>query len=181
MGGGPTVETDLYIPGGLPDVLGLSIGQPNTLTRNDRVLIRFDISHLALESDVARRLQKAELQFTIDASYFRGIPTRVEVCRLSHDTSSGFSGTDMVRDSVVVVGEIMITVAHPGKFSLDVTNVVRSDLAKGRKFSSYRWRNITAEAKGNTFVSPWFVRVVADPPLNLPSLTLTFKEEGKAK
>ncbi len=180
MGEGPTVETDLYVPGGLPDVLGLNVGQPNTLTRNDRSLVRFDISHLALESNIAPRLIKAELRFTIDASYFRNVPTQIEVSKLPHDTVGGLVGTDLVREPAAIVKILEIKVPHPDEFKLDVTKALRSDLAKGRKFTSYRWRNITAEAKGNTFLDPWFVRVVADPQ-NLPTLTLTFKEAGKTK
>jgi len=179
IGSGPTVLTHLYSPGGLGG-LGYILGQPNTLTRNDRVLVRFDISKLLLQPKAAGRLMHAEMKFKMDGAYIRDISSTVEVTHLALDTAGGLVGTDMVREPAPVVGKLQVNEPKIVKYTLDVTKFVRSDLAKGRKFTSYRWRDLTAEEKGNTFLSPWFVRLVGDAS-DMPTLELTFEDGRKAK
>ncbi len=179
IGSGPTVLTHLYSPGGIGG-MGLILGQPNTLTRNDRVLVRFDISKILLQPKAASKLMRAQLKFKMDGSYIRDVPSTVEVTHLAHDTAGGLVGTDMVREPAPVVGKLKVNEPKTAEYTLDVTKAVFSDLAKGRKFTSYRWRDLTAEEKGNTFLSAWFVRLVGDAS-DMPTLELTFWDGRKAK
>lgn len=181
MGSGPAAIAHLYTPGGIPGGLGLILGQPNSLTRNDRVLVRFDISKLALYSNPAQRLKKAVLEFRLDSAYLLNTPSKVDVSRLLHDTATGFVGTDMLREPVSVVAKFTVSKPTAKDYSIDITTAVRSDIEKGRKYTAYRWRNVTAEEKGNIFVAPWFIKLIADSPETTPRLTLTFDDGGASK
>lgn len=155
FGSGPSVLDNLYTPGGLAQA-GLFLGNPNNLIRRDRVLLKYDIKPLLLS---ASRVKSAELVFYID--YVTG-PEETRDMRIQHFTApvgtfagASVNSADVEEVSVVEVsrqeavnGGSGVTAAQPKE--VDVTEALKSSLARGDTFCAFRLEDALVEKSGSS-------------------------------
>jgi len=144
----------LYYPGGIPEV-GLFLGQPNTLIRNDRALAKFAIWPYVLS---ARPVVSAELCFGVAAFYAPEDAHEIEITHLSYDANS-FSVNDMLNSRAEIAGTVSVkkneTADMDKEYSIDVTKYVNADIEKGNMFSAFRFKDVTAETKTRVNISTY--------------------------
>ena len=142
--GSGTFTYAIYCPGGAP-AAGLFVGQPNPFRRNDRALVKFRITSYLLSG---RPVNSAELCFEIgSATKDKEAAYEIEITHLSYDAAS-FSANDLNNSNGNIVGSVSVNLddfIEGKKYSIDVTRYVNNDIAKGNVFSSFRFKNITAE------------------------------------
>jgi hypothetical protein len=150
-GSGPTGMSGLYYPGGIPN-LGLAVGHPNSLARNDRMVVKFNMaSFLPSQQPV----ESATLHFsvTLFAARENLKQQTLTVGHLNYTMGESLAGTDLVNRDTEPVGSVPVNSADikpgpSGSYSVDVTNVVNADIQKGRKFCGFRFGNALTE-EGN--------------------------------
>ena len=98
----------LYYPGGIPGV-GLFLGQPNTLVRNDRALAKFAITSYVLS---ASPVVSARLFFCVAAFYAPEDAHDIEITHLSYYVNA-FSANDMLNSRVEIVGTVSVKKNEP--------------------------------------------------------------------
>lgn len=153
-GSGYHFEERGYYEGGVPGV-GLFVGHPNPTARGDRALVRFNISPYILRGS---NITSAKFYFNV--MHFMGQREdvrKIEVVHLNYNAAL-FSNKDLASSDVGMVGTKAVTradVAARGAdsskavvYSFDVTKYVNEDIAKGNMYSSFRFRDVEAEAQG---------------------------------
>jgi len=152
IGSGAAGGPGWYTPGGV--LAGKPfVGNPNTLTRKDRMVIRFDLAPLAL-SDGESGVSKASLRLIPVGVSGPEDTRRLELSHLQYDTAV-LSWKDIVNEQATVVD---IAEAHrdtviEAGLTFDVTQEVNADLALGRPAAAFRLRDLGSEA-GNTDMAP---------------------------
>ena len=150
-GSGASAVAGLYYPGGIPN-LGLAVGHPNSLARNDRVVIKFNIaSFLPSQQPV----QAATLHFSVTLFDARDKlkEQTITIGHLNYTLGESLAGTDLVNREIETVGSVPVNrwdikPGLGGPYSVDVTNFVNADIQKGRKFCGFRFGNALTE-EGN--------------------------------
>jgi hypothetical protein len=168
-GSGPTAMPGLYYPGGIPN-LGHAVGHPNTLARNDRAVLKFNIASLL---PAQRPVQSATLHFSVamfDAREDLKQQT-VTVSHLNYTLGESLSGTDVVNRKIETVGSVPtnradIKPVSGGSYSIDVTDFVNADIQKGRKFCGFRFGNALTE-EGNPDARSLCVVLGKNPSLQI--------------
>jgi hypothetical protein len=158
-GSGASVSDDLYSPGGVPNV-GLFIGQPNPFTRNDRVLLKYDIESLLL---MKGKLQKAELGLTVDHYGTKEPVLDLEVEYLP-DATGELTGKELNRTDADVIGTVEVTkddATYTGQDvaardpvvekTVDVTTALKDALERGNTFIIFRLRSPMMESTPANF------------------------------
>ncbi|MDD2711219.1 MAG: hypothetical protein PHV34_24850 [Verrucomicrobiae bacterium] len=144
-GAGASCHTQWYFPGG-SGRSGLFAGQINTIRRNERSLIRFDLSSLATRGGGTNWLASATLAFV--PRWFCGPQDsrQIECSHLKYEPQI-LCGNDLANDEAEIAG--VITVLKPAKkadpLKFDVTRWVQSDVWNGFAFSAFRFRDVHAE------------------------------------
>jgi hypothetical protein len=152
IGSGAASGPGWYTPGGVLDGKPF-VGNPNTLTRRDRMLIRFDLAPLALRYG-AQGVRQAMLKLLPVGASGPEAVRRLELTHLQYD-SAALEWKDIVSDRVNVVATVAVqrdTVCQDG-LSFDVTAQVNADLAQGRLLSPFRLRDLVSE-EGNPDMLP---------------------------
>ena len=152
-GSGSSIHLFYYYPGGLPFTngkeRGLFLGQPNAFSRNDRGLVRFNLSPYLLRPYGLNKVSSATLFFNfLYADWYAPIvPREVEVVHLNYDACI-FSGNDLINSNVKRAGSITV---KPNRrvpvYTLDVTRFVNQDIMQGNMYISFRFRDVQAEGK----------------------------------
>jgi hypothetical protein len=152
VGSGAAAGPGWYIPGGVLDGKPF-VGNPNTLTRLDRMLIRFDLAPLALRYGTQGVRQATLRLLPLTVSGPEDV-RRIEFSHLQYD-SAALEWKDIVSDRVDLVGTLTVrrdTVCRDG-LSFDVTAQVNADLAQGRLLAPFRLRDLVSE-EGNPDMLP---------------------------
>lgn len=149
FGSGATIWTDWYTPGGVGGV-GAFAGHPNSLSRSDRVLVRFNLSRLLIWPAERVSRQTATFRFRVARVAGQAAVRKVEVVHLKY-APWRLTGSDLVNQAVETVGTMEVRRDDvPGRvYALPVTRAVREDLLRGNPFCAFRFRDVTAEAHGN--------------------------------
>jgi hypothetical protein len=180
FGSGASTREDFYIPGS--EGKGMFIGHPNANTRNDRALIRFDLSALSLK---AEKFKKAELLIWIDMalSEEENLPREmgVEHCLDQIETLDGAAvasqnvedvGVLQVRTEDMIHPDLnpnKVATSIPEPLRIDVTTFIKSDLEAGMTSVTFRLKDLLAEQKHNEAGGPIGILVSASPE-TLPHL-----------
>jgi hypothetical protein len=131
----------------------LAVGQPNTLNRDDRAVVRFDIRRYLTVGKVT----KATLRLVVDPQ------TRGETFRLEHFTGERIvlSAKDLGSTQVETVASFEVKHATPAGLALEfeVTAPVNRDLEAGFGGSAFRLRSEFAEASGNPDNTPSLITI----------------------
>ena len=130
-GSGSIIAT-LYYPGGIPQV-GTFAGHPNSSTRRDRVVFRFDITNLYLltgEPDI----EDAWVEFSTTSLYGPAGDRKIQCEHLDYEHFT-MGAEDLTNDRATKVLEEPV---RRGRFRADVTEPVRDDLKHFRFFSMFR-------------------------------------------
>jgi len=150
-GSGPSAMAGLYYPGGIPN-LGLAVGHPNSLARDDRAVVKFNIASFLLSQ---QPVEAATLHFSVAEFEARDSlkEQTVKIDHLNYTLGESLAGTDLINREIDTVGPITVNRSDikPGQgglYSVDVTNVVNADIKKGHKFCGFRFGNALAE-EGN--------------------------------
>jgi hypothetical protein len=179
-GSGPPLKGH-YHDGGLNNV-GLFIGQPNSQVRNDRALFRFNLRPLL---EAADKVQKVELlcypeyvvgtlkERTIEVDHFN-IPVPILDVNAISTEEVEWAG------SFIASKETTTAAARANKvpaeaMRIDVTALVKGDLAKGHVSTTFRWRDVLAEKEGNLLMQPVGITLSAQPE-TMPSMVITLAE-----
>jgi hypothetical protein len=150
-GSGPAAIGGLYYPGGIPN-LGHAVGHPNTLARNDRAILKFNIASLL---PAQRPVQSATLHFSVTLFAAREDLKQqtVTVGHLNYTLGEALAWSDVLSGKIEAVGSVPVNRADiqpgpGGSYSIDVTDFVNADIQKGRKFCGFRFGNALTE-EGN--------------------------------
>ncbi len=150
-GSGPTGMAGLYYPGGIPN-LGLAVGHPNTLARNDRLVVKFNIASFLPPQ---KPVEAATLHFSVTLFDARDNlkEQTITVGHLNYTLGEALAGTDLVNREIETVGSVPVNRSDikpgpGGSYSVDVTNFVNADIQQGRKFCGFRLGNALTE-EGN--------------------------------
>lgn len=159
FGSGATIWTDWYTPGGIGGV-GAFAGHPNTLSRNDRVLVRFNLSRLLTWPAERVSRQTATFRFRVARVAGQAAVRQIEVVHLKYDPWR-LTGSDLVNQAVETVGTVEVRQDDvPGRvYALPVTQAVREDLLRGNPFCGFRFRDVEAERQGNPDITPTGVEI----------------------
>lgn len=177
-GSGPTLK-GYYNDGGHPNV-GVFAGHPNTLARGDRVLARFDLRPLLENAD---KVQKVELltyiDYVVGALYTRELEIDHFNSALPVLSNEGISsllvesaGRVMASKKTTVPATLAAKTA-PVPLRIDVTNLVKADLASGHVSTTFRWRDVLAEKEGNPNIQPVGVNLSTGAE-TVPALAITY-------
>jgi len=132
----------------------LAVGQPNTLNRDDRAVLRFDVRQYL----TAGKVTKATLRFRVDPQ------TRGETFRLEHFTAErlALAAKDLGSTQVEKVASVAVAKGTPAGLALDfeVTPCVNRDLEAGFGLCAFRLRSEFAEASGNPDNTPSLITLV---------------------
>jgi len=152
VGSGAANGPGWYSPGGVLDGKPF-VGNPNTLTRRDRLVIRFDLAPLAIAHGEAG-VAKAILRLIPASFHGPDASRRIEVAHLDYDTGV-LSWKDVVSDRAVAIGAVEVpqATASTDGLTLDVTAQVNADLRLGRAASAFRVRDLASE-EGNPDMQP---------------------------
>lgn len=168
-----------YGEGGLPGV-GLFVGHPNNLARGDRAIFRFDLRPLA---EALEKIEKVELQFHVSAIVGDKSERELQIQHLQQPSETmessvvSDSRVDDVETVTVSKEDALLEAADRSKVkpkSIDVTKLIKADLAKGRTSTVFRWRDVLAEKEGNPTVQATGVGLSREAPF-LPALLITTK------
>lgn len=152
-GSGPSLMDHLYSPGGI-EPSGLLLGNPNTLVRRDRVLVKYDIKPLLL---VAGRVKSAKLEYFLHDVLG---PEDAREMKVKHfaEPIDGFEGASVnsagVEDVAVVKASRNESVngdGGPGSElpqEVDVTEALKNSLARGDLFCGFRFEDVAVEGSG---------------------------------
>ncbi len=150
-GSGPSAIAGLYYPGGIPN-LGLAVGHPNSLARDDRAVVKFNIAPFLLSQ---QPVEAATLHFSVAEFEARNTlkEQTVKVDHLNYTLGESLAGTDLISREIKTVDSVTVNRSDikPGQgrlYSVDVTNVVNADIKNGRKFCGFRFGNALTE-EGN--------------------------------
>jgi hypothetical protein len=173
-GSGSSYHTDWYYPGGLDGEKGYFVGHPNLLPRADRSLVGFNIFSYLLPPFETVNFKKVLLHFSIMSIHGKEKSRVLEVTHLQYDARV-FSGNDLINDNKDVVGTVTVgpSTSADKNFSMDVTHFINDDIYKGNQYISFRFRDVTAEEKGNPDLAP---AGVAFPCPTEGTLTLEIQE-----
>ncbi|NCO94181.1 MAG: hypothetical protein AUJ96_09780 [Armatimonadetes bacterium CG2_30_66_41] len=152
VGSGAASGPGWYTPGGVLDGKPF-VGNPNTLLRRDRMVLRFDLAPLALTHG-ERGVKSATLRL-FPVGFSGPDDTRLtELSHLQYDTAV-LNWKDIVNDSATVVGvlDARRNTALADGLTYDVTKQVNADLALGRPAVSFRLRDLASE-EGNPEMKP---------------------------
>jgi hypothetical protein len=152
-GSGPSLMDHLYSPGGIENI-GLFLGNPNTLVRRDRVLVKYNIKPLLL---VAGRVKSAKIEY-----YLHDVlgPEDTREMAVEHFAApiEGFEGASVNSaevDEVAVVkaprNESVNGEGGPGgelPQEVDVTEALKNSLARGDLFCGFRFKDVAVEGSG---------------------------------
>lgn len=159
-GSGASVRQDFYIPG--EDAKELFIGHPNSITRGDRALVRFDLEPLLLK---AALIKKAELvvyfekMLIMDSDESRHIV--IERLLDPVETLSGATvssrNAEVVAEYDVKRDELINPAGTPGRPSgprpdparFDLTKIIQSELEAGTTSLTIRFSDPRSEEKPN--------------------------------
>jgi hypothetical protein len=175
LGSGSSYYTVWYSPGGLGPPTGYFVGHPNTLPRSDRGLVRFNLSSYLLRSAENINLKTARLHFSISGVCGKEKVRVIEISHLNYDAFI-FSGNDLVNDDAKVIGTVNIRSDRPcvKEYSINVMPFIKDDIYKGNKYIAFRFRDETAEKKGNPDIAP--SGVIFTAPVT-QTLQLTIEEK----
>ena len=147
IGSGCSSNTELWQFGGINGHC-LAIGQPNSLNRRDRVIVRFDISKYINKG----KIQWAILSFSLQQF---GRLRKKEVLQLEHFTVERqiLSGADLISTQTEKVKEFSLNPKNMKviDFSFNVTALVNADLSKGFGGITFRLISNSADKFGNAF------------------------------
>ena len=128
------------------------MGHPNSLARNDRALVKFNIASFLLSQ---QPIEAATLHFSVAEFEARDTLKEqpIKIDHLNYTLGELLAGTDLVNREIEIVDSVSVNRSDikPGQgglYSLDVTNVVNADIQKGRKFCGFRFGNALTE-EGN--------------------------------
>lgn len=161
-----------YYDGGIPGI-GLFVGQPNPLTRNDRAIFKFDLWPLL---EIAPQIEKVELAFAVRAVN-GGAATRVLNIQHFQKPLAATNAEATSRDDVDNAGDVTLSLTDVSKTRnqrIDVTAWVKQDLARGYASSSFRFRDVQAEKEGNPKGQPAGITLESAAG-SLPALLITKK------
>ncbi len=130
-GSGSIIAT-LYYPGGIPNV-GTFAGHPNSSTRRDRVVFRFDITDFYLLPE-APEIVEARVEFTTTSLYGPAGDRKIYAEHLGYEHFK-LGAEDLTNDRATRILEEPV---RCGRFRADVTEQVRQDLADFRFYSMFR-------------------------------------------
>jgi hypothetical protein len=153
--GSGSTAANLYYPGGLGSGIGLFLGQPNTLTRNDRALVKFRISPYLWS---ARPVDSATLYFRVASFCAPEDAHEIEITHLSYDADS-LSANDMLNFRAEIVASVSVKRKNNvptdtnKEYTVDVAKYVNADIGKGNLYSAFRFRDVTAETKDRADVT----------------------------
>ena len=152
VGSGAASGPGWYKPGGILDGKPF-VGNPNTLTRRDRMVIRFDLSALAIPFG-ERGVESARLRLIPVGFSGQDDARRIELSHLLYDTPV-LSWKDVVSDRVTVVdvAEAQRDSVCRAGLTFDVMRQVNADLATGRPACTFRLRDLGSE-EGNPDMKP---------------------------
>lgn len=174
-GSGPSVMENLYKAGGL-EVIGLFVGNPNTLNRGDRVLLRYDLEPLLLLSGTISNATltmgfstyaSSEDQIEVEVSCFNTAPEAL-AGRLLNDADM-----ESLATFTVTAGD---TGASARIFEVDVTEALKGAAAKGAVAIAFRLRAPGVEEGSNT-MEPSGV-IVSTAAGQLPELIVDIAKEN---
>ncbi len=155
-GSGPKAIAGLYYPGGIPK-LGLAVGHPNSLARDDRAVVKFNLTPFLLSQ---QPVATATLQFSVAGFQARDSLEQqtVKIDHLNYTLRESLAGTDLIHREVetvdsVAVNRLDIQSGRSGVYSVDVTSAVNADIKQGRKFCGFRLSNALTE-EGNPDARP---------------------------
>lgn len=184
-GSGASIRSDLYYPGGIPN-LGLFLGYPNTLSRKDRAVFRFDISPLLLSVD---RIEKVELRFYINRIVGEREEAKVAIEHLPDplDILDGeaVSASNCEEVASVNVGKSDGINAPFGPngvqpkidpCSVDVTAIIKRDLETGQSSAVFRMRDEDAESTSNVSLGPTGIVIADGNEVIIPQLLVITKD-----
>ena len=146
LGSGCSSNSELWEFGGI-NGNWLAVGQPNTLNRRDRVVMRFDLAKYLAKGKVNR----AELSFSLEL--FGRL--RQEDLHVEHFTVERpiLKSNDLISIQTHTVSTFSLDpkITGPRNFSFDVTAQVNQDLRQGFGSSTFRLISQSAEKFGNPF------------------------------
>ena len=153
IGSGAASGPGWYTPGGVLDGKPF-VGNPNTLMRRDRLLIRFDLAPLALRYGIGG-VKQATLRLLPLSVHGPDAVRRLELVHLQYD-SAALEWKDIVSERVDPVATLEVrrdTVCQDG-LTFDVTAQVNADLSQGRLLAPFRLRDLVSEEGGNPDMLP---------------------------
>ena len=155
LGSGAANSVGCWYPGGIGGTW-LAVGNPNELNRNDRVIIRFDISPFIVKG----RIRQAVLKFKMEPF------TKGETFQLEHFTVErvALSGNDLISTATEAVKDFTVRTGTPSgtELAFVVTALVNRDLSIGFGGSTFRLKSLTVEKVGNPENKPSGISVVKD-------------------
>ena len=159
----------LYCQKGIPSV-GCFVGHANPLTRNDRVLMRFDLGEYYLLEQLPE-VKSAWLEFTVHYRTANADGHQLFVEHLDYEREA-FAKEDLAADEATTVAQEPIA---EKRYRLDVTAAVKHDLAARRLHAAFRFAATCGNA-GNTSGQPigCEIRVPVEHAGNNPRLVLEF-------
>lgn len=184
-GSGASIRSDLYYPGGIPN-LGLFLGYPNSLSRKDRAVFRFDISPLLLSTD---RIESVELRFYINRIVgereetnvaIEHLPARLDI--LDGEAVSDPNCEEVTSISVARSDGINAPFGPNGvqpkidPYKVDVTAAIKKDLETGQSSVVFRMRDAGAESTSNVSFSPKGVVIADGNEVIIPQLLVITKD-----
>lgn len=151
FGSGPSLLDNLYSPGGL-EPGGLFLGNPNNLTRRDRVLLKYDIKPLLLS---ASRVKSAQLVYYIDYVYGPDETREIAIEHFSEPVTT-FDGTSVNSagvEDVAIMEAALKDAVNGGSGSgagqpqeVDVTEALKNSLARGDTSCAFRLKDTRVES-----------------------------------
>ncbi len=152
VGSGAAGGPGWYQPGGILDGKPF-VGNPNTLWRRDRMVIRFGLAPLALAYG-ERGVRSARLRVIPLEACGPEVTRRLELSHLQYDTAV-LTWKDVVSNRAAVVGvaEAHRDTVREAGLAFDVTEQVNADLALGRPAASFRLSDLESE-EGNPDMQP---------------------------
>jgi len=164
-GSGASVREDFYIPG--EEAKQLFVGHPNSITRGDRALVRFNLEPLLLK---AALISKAELVVYFEKMLSQDPDeSRHLVIERLLDPIETLSGATVSSRNAEVIAEYdvkrdeLINPAatadrpvgpRPEPARFDVTKIIRSELEAGTTSLTIRFSDSRAEAEPNDTGGP---------------------------
>ena len=154
-GSGASAAVSIWYVGGIGGSW-LAVGQPNTLDRNDRAVIRFDLARFI----AAGKIKHAVLRFKIEPF------TQGETFQLEHFTIErlSLSGNDLNSQQIESVRnfEVKPKTVSGSESAFNVTAAVNKDLAAGFGYVTFRVKSINAEKFGNPNNKPGGITIIKE-------------------
>lgn len=177
VAGGASRHTPFFQVGGI-EGLGLFVGQPNPLLRDDRVLLRFDLAKYPVRLRDASPLERATLRLQVAAVVSPRETERALEVSYSRRTPTPFTGFDLVRADFVTLKQVDVPLDAAGRwFAIDVTNAVNEAFNSGLPGVVFRIRDPAAEQAGNPYLEASGI-LIGYPGEHGPRLELKFRREA---